>query len=346
MKILVITQKVDREDGALGFMHQWLAKISEQVEVLNVVCLEQGSVSLSENVRVFSLGKEQSQSRIKYLVRFYKYVFKLRKEYDVVFCHMNPVYIVLAGGFWKIWRKKVFLWHNHKQGTLMTRKAIWLANRVFYTSSFSFSSRFKKAKQMPVGIDTNVFKKDEAEIKAENSLLYLGRISPVKKIEVLIKAAKLLAEQGREFALNIVGEPGQKDSQYFEKIKKAGAELIAKGKARFYPAVPNYQTPKVYNQNEVFVNLTPSGSFDKTILEAMACRTLVIVCNQSLKGLLSDELIFKEGDSQDLKDKINNLLAKPAEEKRELGEQLRRVVIEKHSLDLLVNKLVDEFKRV
>ncbi|MDI6591316.1 MAG: hypothetical protein QME61_00005, partial [Patescibacteria group bacterium] len=207
MKLLIITQKVDINGNNLGFFHYWLEKFAEKVDFLNVICLLQGKYSLPSNVRVWSLGKETGRSRIKYLFRFYKYIWKLRKDYDSVFVHMNAIYIILGGIFWKIWRKKVFLWCNHQYGNLITKLGIKLANTVFYTSPFSFSSKFKKSKIMPAGIDTEIFKRDKNIQKISNSILYLGRISPIKNLDILIEAANLLDKEGIDFVLNIVGEP-------------------------------------------------------------------------------------------------------------------------------------------
>ena len=89
------------------------------------------------------MGKEGGISRIKYIYRFYKYIFSIRKEYDSVLVHMNPVYIILGGVFWKIMGKKIFLWYNHPMGNMMAKVAILFSNKVFCTSPYSFSAKYK-----------------------------------------------------------------------------------------------------------------------------------------------------------------------------------------------------------
>lgn len=220
MKLLIITQKVDKEDDISGFFHHWIEKFAQKFEQIYVICLQQGKYSLPPNVRVYSLGKETGRLRIKYLWRFYQYIWNQRQDYDFVFVHMNPVYVLLGGIFWKTWRKKICLWYNHRYGSLITRIAIFVADLVFYTSPFSFTSKFKKAKIMPAGIDTDIFKRDERVFKVPNSILFLGRISPIKNVDILIETANLLDKENINFVLNIVGEAGEKDKEYFEKIKK------------------------------------------------------------------------------------------------------------------------------
>jgi len=345
MKLLIITQKVDIDDDVLGFVHRWIEKLSPQFDLLNVICLKRGQYSLPPNVKVWSLGKEVKKSRIQYIFRFYKYIWKLRKNYDAIFVHMNPIYVVLGGVFWKIWKKKIYLWYNHQYGTLITKLAIRIANTVFYTSPFSFASKFKKSKIMPAGIDTEIFKNLENIQKQSNTILYLGRISPIKDVDVLVKTVNLLEKEGIKFVLNIVGEPGEKDEEYFKKIKVLSKNLEIKGKIKFLGKAPNYKTPEIYNQNEVFINLSPSGSFDKTTLEAMACQTLVLVSSRAFQNILPSNLIFKEKNPEDLKNKIIEIFNMESEKKEDLGRKLRKQVLQNHSLNILIEKFIDEFKK-
>ncbi len=344
MKILIITQKVDLNDDLLGTYHNWLKKFAEKFEKINVICLYKGEHNLPSNVSVYSLGKEEGKSRTKYLKRFFYYIWKLRNEYEVVFVHMNQEYIILGGLFWRLTGKKTALWYNHHHGNLMTEIAVRICHIIFHTSPFAYTARFKKAKIMPAGIDIELFKKNENIQKVPNSILYLGRISPIKKLEVLVEAANLLDKANIDFVLNIVGEAGERDYDYWQKIKNLSNELQKKGKIKFFGEIPNYKTPEIYNQNEILVNLSPPGLFDKTILEAMACQTLVLVCSQAFENILPFQLIFKEEDAKDLAQKIIQIFELPPEEKQAFGKKLRAYVIKEHNLDDLITKIVDAYK--
>jgi glycosyltransferase involved in cell wall biosynthesis len=257
---------------------------------------------------------------------------------------MCPIYAISVCAFAKIFKKKIYLWHNHQIGVLITRFAIKIVDKVFYTSPFSFAAGFKKSSIMPAGIDIENFKRDYRIQKDNNSLLFLGRISKVKNFDVLIKAVKLLDEQKVPFLLNVVGEPGEEDKIYFEKITQMSKDLQINGKIRFLGKLPNYKTPAAYNRNQIFINLTPSGSFDKTILEAMACETLVIVSNKSFKQILPDELIFEERNANDLKNKIVDILNMSDKTKKELTFKLRDYAVQNHNIDVLIKKLIYEFQ--
>ena len=103
MKLLILTQKVNKDDPILGFFVRWVEEFAVHCESVVVICLEKGNYDLPSNVNVLSLGKEEGKSHFVYLLRFYTYIWSNRKEYDSVFVHMNQEYILLAGLFWRMW---------------------------------------------------------------------------------------------------------------------------------------------------------------------------------------------------------------------------------------------------
>lgn len=355
VKLLFITQKVDLDDDVLGIYHHWIKKLSEKVEAINVICLYRGKVDLPRNVSIYSLGKEKLSNadlrgfkrgftRIKYVIRFWKYIWSLRSDYDMVFVHMNPIYIILGGIFWKLQGKKILLWYNHPLGNFLAWLGIGLVERVFYTSPFSFAAKFKKSEQMPVGVDTDMFKKNVSIKKRVNSILYLGRISPVKRIEYLIEAAKILAKQKIDFKITIIGSPvSSNDQAYLQSLKQKSQELITNELIEFKSGAPYFSTPSIYNSHEICVNLTPAGSFDKTIIEAMACETIVLASNPALEIFFDSELkslcVFKERDSVDLAEKLSQLFLLSQARKQSVAQKLSDIAKKRHSLENLAEKL-------
>lgn len=364
MKLLILTQKIDINDPVLGFFHRWAEEFAKHCDKLTVICLQEGEHHLPPNVKVLSLGKvakkenafaarvkQQGEvfakalsffARIKYSFNFYKYILRERKNYDSVFVHMNSEYVVLGGALWRLWGKKIMLWNNHMVGNLATRIGVRIAHKTFYTSPFSFNAKIggKKGAQMPVGIDTEIFKPQDDVGRTPNSLLLLGRISPVKRLEIAIGAVKLLDREGKEFVLSVVGDAEPKDNGYFEKLKESSKGLIEKGKIKFLKAVPNHLTPRIYGRNDIFINTTNSGSLDKTIMESLACGSLVVTSNRTLDGFLSPELMFEENNQESLKEKIFMLMQKSDVEKNDLRRVLREKVVKEHGLDVLIERIL------
>jgi glycosyltransferase involved in cell wall biosynthesis len=246
---------------------------------------------------------------------------------------MNQEYVILGWKFWKLWGKKIWLWRNHPMGSLWTRMAVFVSDRVFCTSKQSFTARFKKTEIMPVGIDTDFFKRDETVIKKTNSILFLGRISPIKKPEILIEALGLLKKENVDFTATIVGDPLPKDDAFYLDLKSRVSLLGLDNNVIFLPSVSPEKTPKIYNSHELFINLTPSGSFDKTIFEAISCGSILITSNKSLFELkeVDSYLICDEGDIIDLVKSIKYFLNLSAENKKGLEFKLG-VYASKHNL--------------
>lgn len=341
MKLLIITQKVDQNDPILGFFHRWIIEFSKQCEKVTVICLQKGKYDLPTSVRVLSLGKENGVSKIKYLWNFYRYIWQERKNYDSVFVHMNQEYVILGWKFWKLWGKKIWLWRNHPSGSILTKIAVLVSNRVFCTSKQSYTAQFKKTEIMPVGIDTDFFKRNELIKKEPNSILFLGRISPIKKPEILIEALGLLKKENINFTVSIVGDPLPKDRVFYESLIIRVSELDLNDRVKFLPAITNNQTLELYNRHEIFVNLTPSGSLDKTIFEAISSGSIFVVFNQSLIDLkgLNPFFVCQEGSLISLVASLKYFLTLSDEDKKGLNLSLRTYAC-KHSLEETVTRIV------
>ena len=187
--ILIITQKVDKKDSILGFFHAWIEEFSKHFTFVTVICLQKGAVNLPNNVSVFSLGKETKGGRISYIYNFYRYIFSFRKNYDVVFVHMNPIYVILGGIFWRLFGKHIALWYTHKHVDMKLRVAERLTHKIFTASKESFRLPSRKLMVVGHGIDTEKFKPD-FHVHDEKcfSVITVGRISPVKNYEIIIEA--------------------------------------------------------------------------------------------------------------------------------------------------------------
>lgn len=344
MKLLIITQKVDQNDDVLGFFHGWIAAFAKHTEQATVIALGVGKYALPSNVRVRSLGKERGVSRLGYLLNFYRLIWCERKNYDVVFVHMNQEYVLLGWPVWKILGKRITMWRNHPAGTLLTRVAMFFSNKLFCTSQYSFTARSKKAVLMPAGVDTELFQRNDHIPRMPRSILFLGRISPIKNVDVLIDALREVDQQGYDFTATVVGKALPKDEAYETKVKDIAQPLLDKGKVKFVGSIANNKTPEVYNAHELFVNLTDSGSFDKTILEAMACECVALVSNRSFEGMIPRQFIFTEKDPHDLARKITSVLSLSHEEKTTATHDLRNFVYERHSLAFLAKELVKEIR--
>ena len=338
MRLLVFTQKVDKTESILGFFHGWLIELSKKVESIEVICLWKGDFDLPSNVTVYSLGKERGVSRLVYLKNLYHYLFLIAGSYDKVFIHMNQEYVLLAGLYWKLKNIPVYMWRNHGKGSLATRIAVALSTKVFCTSTDSFTARFKKTVIMPAGINTDMFKPNQNVIRKKYSVCMVGRIAPVKHIEIGISAVSYLILSGTQVSLTIIGSPLAKDFAYYERLKTQVNELNLSPSVRFLEEVSPDKISEIYGNHEICLNLTESGSFDKTIVEAAACGTLPLVSNISLTPLLPEECL-----TEATPEAIGNSIQKLLNPHQRVETQTKlELFVKFQSLTTLISKLVVE----
>ncbi len=345
MKLLIVTQAVDLDDPVLGFFHRWIIEFAKYVESIEVICLKEGKHELPKNVHVHSLGKEHGAARhVVYAWRFLSLAWRLRGEYDVVFVHMNQEYVLIAGWLWKLLGKRVHLWRNHYAGSYLTDIASSFCTKVFCTSKYSYTAKYKKTVIMPVGVDTERFTPDARVARKPHSILFLARMAPSKRPEMLIDALALLAREGLTFTTTFVGSPLSKDEAYYESLKEKVRSLSLADKITFLSGIPNSETPDLYRAHEIFVNCSPSGMLDKTLFEAMACESLILTSNLNLKGEIDGIFLFEENDGKDLAKKLTILLNLNTETKEKYGTILRTYVVEHHSLKQLARELAQHIR--
>ncbi len=279
MKLLIVTQKVDINDDVLGFFHRWIEEFSKYCEKVTIICLQKGEYALPKNVNVHSLGKEIKQSRVAYLLNFYSLIWKKRKDYDVVFVHMNPEYIVLGGLVWKLLGKKITLWYTHKSVTPWLRIAEKLADKILTASKESFRLPSSKVEIVGHGIDIDFFAPDQ-NVPRGNHWLSVGRLTASKRHDLAIRAAR---EAGAP--LRIAGEGPER-----ENLKKLAKELGAD--VAFLGPLTRERLRDEYRRAAKLIHRSETGSLDKVVLEAAACGCPVDTADSALAELpLSPEYV-------------------------------------------------------
>jgi len=318
MKLLIVTQKVDKDDAILGFFHRWIEEFAKHKESIIVICLEKGKHSLPENVEVLSLGKEEGVSRITYIKRFYSYVLGRRKEYDAVFVHMNQIYVILGGLLWRLWRKRVSLWYTHRQVNLSLRIAEKIVHVIFTASEKSFRLKSKKKIVTGHGIDTKLFEPDFSS-KEEKIVLTVGRISETKNnIEMLT-----ILKDNPFLKLMVVGSSvTKKDKVYKSRFLKEIKDMHLEKRVELVGDIPQSVLPEYYNKAQVFINLSDTGSLDKAVLEALSMNVPVYTTNEAF--LNTNFPVFQS-----------------MEEALKSKENTRDYILKDHSLKKLISRIVD-----
>jgi len=350
MNILIITQKVDKKDGYFGFFHSWLIRFAHECENVHVITLEEYTHELPENVHVHSLKKEQGSSKVTRFVIFWNLIWKLRHEYDVVFCHMSPIYVIAGAPLWKLARKPIALWYIHRNVDLKLRIAEKLVNMIFTASPESFRIQSNKRRFMQQAVDTDVFTRKSKHKRATDTpiqLVSVGRITAIKNLDTIIRAVTLLYQKGIAVNLTLVGSPVlPKDNQYLASLRALISTQGVDQLVTFAGSIPFERINQTYSNADFSINACPTGGMDKAVLESLATGTLAIVANTAFGPVLEPyalQLMVKEKDPKVLAEAIAFLSVSPERTKMEqmLSDRIRheydlKSLIHKVCLDLAI----------
>ncbi len=339
MKLLIFTQVVDKGHPVLGFFHRWLEEFAKNCDEVIVVCLQAGKRSLPANVKVYSLGKDEGKGRLTYIYRFYKYIWKYRHSYDSVFIHMNQIYVILGGLFWRWQNKKIGLWYMHGQVSVSLKIAERLTNIIFTGSPESFRLPSRKIMVTGHGIDTNKFF-PQKNIKRDIDLITVGRITPSKNLEFLISVLKEVCKR-KKVTLTIVGKAlTVKEKIYEEKIKSIIKQEKLEDNVYFYGQIDNDDLPAILNRSKVFVHAATNGSLDKALLEPLAVKTPVVTMALGASSLPLGN--WKVNSLEDFSQKVIEILSEVDDN---YLNKIRKYVVENHSIISLIPKICHSYER-
>ena len=160
----------------------------------------------------------------------------------------------------------------------------------------------------------------------------------------LIKAVNILVKKGINVRLDIIGQVGLASQQeYYKSLLKLIKEKKLENNINFVGAVPNKNIVEYFQNADIFVSASQTGSLDKTFLEAMACGLPVIGCNEALLAVLGDyekDLFYPAGDFQTLSERIEGVIALGGDDYARMGENLRGVVVRNHGLENFIKNIM------
>jgi glycosyltransferase involved in cell wall biosynthesis len=188
----------------------------------------------------------------------------------------------------------------------------------------------EKLKILPRGLDTTLFtpeRRDEAfwkkfgEQNGAMRLLYVGRISKEKDLDVLAQAYRQLREEGLSVQLYLVGE-----GPYLESLTNSLPEAVFTGYLR------GADLATAYASADVFVFPSTTDTFGNVVIEAQASGTPVIVSDTGgPKELVEDNvngIVTKSHNANDLARAIRELVIND-NKRAEMSERARQSVIDR-----------------
>lgn len=236
------------------------------------------------------------------------------------------------------------------EGHVMRNSArvIALNRTMYYALRYRARIPSEKLSIVPLGVDTEYFRPDISTsqvnerygLEGKIVILFVGRISPVKGVHVLLKAYRLLLEKGmRDLKLVIAGPYSgtfTKDTvaHYARNVLEYARRNLPPESYTFTGAIDKEILRQLYTRADIFVLPSYAEAFGTVLLEAMASGTPVIgsraggvvdVIEHGINGFL-----FNRGDPLDLAEKLYLILSdRDLHEK--LGRNARRIAEQRYS---------------
>lgn len=248
---------------------------------------------------------------------------------------------------------------------LLTQKAdkiITPTESEFDYLQYLYNAKKEKITIIPPGVNTELFKPlDKVESKKmigadqdEKMILFVGRLEPLKGLDMLLYAIKVLVQKNPALKTSlwiVGGDISQKSKLWSNQLKmleKLRKLLNISMHVNFVGQQSQLRLPYYYNAAELVIMPSHYESFGIVALEAMACGTPVITTN--VAGVSS--LIDREHKS--LITSVNNplLLASQIEyllTNEEICEKLSRDILKKakgFDWQITVKKIIQIYQEV
>jgi glycosyltransferase involved in cell wall biosynthesis len=354
LRMLLFNLVTDADDPILGFTTRWIWTLAERVHSIEVVTMRVGRVQVPHNVRVHSVGKELGYSEPRRAFAFYRILARILRSdaVDVCYAHMMPLFVTMGAPLLKAKHIPIITWYAHPRGALRLRMAERLSDKM--VTGIPESYPFPSPKVVPIGqgVDTELFSPDDgAALDDPPMILCVGRLSPIKDHPTLLKALSLLRrESDLSFQAVMMGGPaGPEDRSYVGSVLASTKELGLQDAVTWHLPVSLAELPAWYQRSTLHANMTPIGSAEKVVLEAMACCKPSLIANEGYRdtaGEYFEDLYFRHGDAEDLADKLNYWLTLPRKEQAAAGAYLRQRVVRDHNLEAVTNRLLNLFSEL
>jgi len=290
-RLIFITQQVDPAHPALAATVAKLRALAARVD--EVVVLADGAVpdALPTNARVHRFA---SRAKLGRGLRFEGALAReLPRRPIAVVAHMCPIYAVLAAPLARPLGVPVILWYTHWHASPTLRAAARAATAIASVDTRSFPLDSPKVQAIGHGIDLDEFPCRARDSRDGLHLLALGRYSPAKGLDTVLRALRRAVDRGLDVQLSAHGPTlSDLERDHRAELQRLVTELRLGDRARLNGPVERAQVPELFAANDLLVNNMRAGAPDKVVYEAAASCVPVLASNPVFDSLLPDELRF------------------------------------------------------
>jgi glycosyltransferase involved in cell wall biosynthesis len=340
LRVLLINFELDTQSKVLAWQHSVARELAAGCERLVVMTESGNGDGLPSNVTVHRVPLLLQRAPLRWLGGRWLMLLPcvswvIRERFDVCFIHMNMSWACRLGLLLRVARIPVLLWYAHGSVSRMLKCAHSWAARVITSTPEGFRLSSTKKVVIGQGVDTELFRIPPATSRASD-VIYVGRLSERKRVDLVIETFGCMRRRSafEGSRLLLVGTALTRDD---EKYSKALAEKVRTlgltDCVEFRGHVPLAAIPELYSGVALHLNLSETGSMDKTVLESLACGCPVLTSNSVFRELFGLDLapLFADDTSPAaLADRAQSIVE--LRESTCAPERLRALVVGKHDL--------------
>ncbi|HEX6978361.1 MAG TPA: glycosyltransferase family 4 protein [Alphaproteobacteria bacterium] len=345
MRVLIINFEMDEDSGVLAWQASVARRIARHVEAVAVFTERLGHVRRPANMEIEVMPRRPLgiPRRLGSGWLINPQLFRLCRRFrpDVCFIHMAHEWSYRFAPVLRVLGIPVLMWYAHGSVPLGLRLSTLCATQCVTSTPEGFRLRTPKLRVIGQAIDTDLFR-IPADRQPGQDIVYVGRVSRRKRIEHLIEAMAILhgSAAGKGIRLRIVGPMLTLDDLAYD--RELRSSVYAKGlhdTVLFEGFMPQRFTPRLYRSAFLHLNVSETGSMDKTVMEALACGCPVLTSNPAFRAVLSGypEFILDSSDPAIIAERIMSLY------ERRHGydpQSLRALVAGHHDEEAYVEKIL------
>lgn len=201
---------------------------------------------------------------------------------------------------------------------------------------------------IPNGIDISAFPEQVTHNHGDKHvLLFLSRINPIKGIEYLVDAWKLLDTYlTNQWEVHIAGNSDPKN--YIGSLKAKVNELGLSDSIKFIGPVTGDAKMRKYQDANLFILPTLNENFGNVVAEAMMCECPVITTKNAPWSCLAEDKCgwWIDLSVENLKNALQEAMLLTDDERHELGKKSRECIVNRFSASSVAKKTMKVYEWV
>lgn len=349
MRLLIVNFELDEASPVLAWQARVACELARHCEKVAVVTERVGRFQAPENLEVLQLPLRPFGVPRRlggaYLANLPVYRLCRRLQIDACFCHMAHEWTYRLKPTLGLLGIPILLWYAHGSVSDSLTRALNASTRVVTSTPDGFRIPSPKVRIIGQGIDTKLFQPESPDPSARD-LIYVGRISPRKRIDLLIDAMCEVHALQPHLRLRLVGPTlNDADRVYERDMRRRCQELSLDGCVDFVGPMAMDQIHSLYASAFLHVNVSKTGSMDKTVLESLSCGVPVLTSNEAFLDALKDwpEMLIHDDRPSSIADQVVKLYSRRDQFDR---QALRSLVVGRHDLTHYCGRLMEQLREI